>query len=1476
MSALFPEAILPAGIPQIVMSELSKIARFFGDQPPDANKEEEAKVWREKAWERAIRFEMDEFIFEHGIAPENHPAQRYLTELARRLPGREDIEPHVILAAHWPEANAAAFPDGTIFISPKQLPDAEIEEALLGVLAHDNVHAYRQHGLKTSSKIDDLESRETREKIRGTFEITSMARGQEYEADLRGAIADLEKMGVNPLGYKLYLEKAYAKDKKYGYMDVAHGPTMDRALNVATVFHGVDLASLAADFHSIPSEVLQALKEPLKAEFRSLVFRPADFATLTDVRETLRADRREIVKTLPADKLSLAIHYLKAHVGRHFGQNSRDPEDEEALAVLEKRFENEILPAGVPEAERHTMAILVLEFFAGMAQSEAGAPAAKFREHLLGTIAPTLTTLEDWDRLRSTLTEHLPEIQAPYATRSITRMADAILLLVEREKIFWDERSGMSRPAELKKFLDDWSGTLATLNERFGLNSQRPEEIRRSMAREILEKIRNNEKVYESLKDILREAPYEEERLEKFYEHGSALANLPLLQAENAIRKILPRLKSLAAGSNLREIGMCMDAFYVGFISNEFSYQESGEELFHPEYYSAITFINLLKGTPAFAELPPFEQKLVIFSIASGFGLRAAGYRLAGEAVAGEGRNITGIGRDLPTSHISVLERLSKNCFRLTDPDPLFEALPEGGTEALQLMYNLLLRPEASEDYFGIRLPRQPGSVRLLVADAANQVFRGKDLPAILAELNLLKEKGIPVADLLAELPSENGIIVLAITQAIEGGAISGVSLKDLLTASEWIPDPFLRGAFQRFAKESHWPSLSFEEKLDLILPIGETKGIRSSYAQESFLEEDMRTRDQFRDVRSRIESTVNDIVTEGSVSGGIMAILSSLDFKFRDVNRFLHGLLSSAAGDRELKEFLYKNTDLSLSSIEELDSDPNQRTKLQLRLANEALLSLYTLDPMGRQILLRNLLASEHGALPSLDKRRAFFTMLFKDWIVPERGQERINETLKEIQAVLADIPEWELLYFAFQSVLADRIAVPPDASHEISWSDIYDVQQDLEDISPKKAKEVLGEYSWRAIPESAEIKPWKHVTGYKNFSTERLRTALQKKGSLEVLAEKTMTPLEFAKETACKIGMLGVRFMQLLPQFVDMPEEQLRELYDVFDAVKGQSKVAALFLMEREWPGMWEEIAEVGDRIGGGSAVTVYDVVLRDGTEEVLKVRNPNVEYHMREALRLVRQALDALAERHGGGYIAARGALDDIEEWILRDINFNDFLVKDPLFRAANDGYRPENFSYAIKVPASKGPASKFFSREEKVRGDTLTKWEKLVADGHNMKEVVSLVIRNYVEQISVGRVHSDVHIGNFMVTPGKDVAILDRNFPLELTAAEQDLILSFLSPFSGGDERTAALLDYLAPEANAGLRETARPVVEAAVAALGERQWSRAYAAIAELKRAGVKVPLTFTLLLKNFKSLELMAHKAGFEGVVEGFAYEPGS
>jgi predicted unusual protein kinase regulating ubiquinone biosynthesis (AarF/ABC1/UbiB family) len=197
------------------------------------------------------------------------------------------------------------------------------------------------------------------------------------------------------------------------------------------------------------------------------------------------------------------------------------------------------------------------------------------------------------------------------------------------------------------------------------------------------------------------------------------------------------------------------------------------------------------------------------------------------------------------------------------------------------------------------------------------------------------------------------------------------------------------------------------------------------------------------------------------------------------------------------------------------------------------------------------------------------------------------------------------------------------------------------------------------------------------------------------------------------------------------------------------------------------------------------------------------------------------------------------------------------------------------------------------EEFVHGKTLVRPEEL--EGHDLKQVVSLIVKHHVRQImqpikvavgeqepTISIVHSDVHPGNFMVGTdtgdGKFVAVIDRNNYLELDAADRALVVSLVAAGSA-TAQIEQFITYLE-------KQQASPVdpahMEALKSALSESMSDETPISerVMKIKKAAAQrgwyVPLKLTLLIKNMNGLEALCRNAGLTGgIQEALMYSPG-
>ena len=138
-------------------------------------------------------------------------------------------------------------------------------------------------------------------------------------------------------------------------------------------------------------------------------------------------------------------------------------------------------------------------------------------------------------------------------------------------------------------------------------------------------------------------------------------------------------------------------------------------------------------------------------------------------------------------------------------------------------------------------------------------------------------------------------------------------------------------------------------------------------------------------------------------------------------------------------------------------------------------------------------------------------------------------------------------------------------------------------------------------------------------------------------------------------------------------------------------------------------------------------------------------------------------------------------------------------------------------------------------------------------------------------------SDIHPGNFRVTPGKEVALLDRTFKLILSEQEVRLFTAFLNPLTPADRLAPDFVEYLVRDQTDEVKNKGDEWgsnVERLVLGIRQQNWEETRKALVDLKRIGVKIPLKFTLLMRNLDSFQGMAEKAGLKYLVSAYVYVP--
>ncbi len=576
------------------------------------------------------------------------------------------------------------------------------------------------------------------------------------------------------------------------------------------------------------------------------------------------------------------------------------------------------------------------------------------------------------------------------------------------------------------------------------------------------------------------------------------------------------------------------------------------------------------------------------------------------------------------------------------------------------------------------------------------------------------------------------------------------------------------------------------------------------------------------------------------------------------------------------------------MSKPEEDESDMLDYTLI--RSAVQEIDELYTLDVVHRYAILRLLLADPSKGILTQKKYKERIGDEILDNLV-EASTAADNRTLAILRKMLAsyvNTAPMHMTYFTLMPVLLENLFRPPavlvdaesvmfDAELEgfcadrrpdwnseqqeafktdfrkrfISSREGYEFRDSVwkEHMQKLKSDYQLSEF---------DVKSLANITGVFKFRTF----------SPDVVSEqhiRKMSVIEFLKECAKNLGSPGVRFLQLLGQFADIPQEYASEFHTVYDNLRGQSKITAYNTIVREYPRFRTEFSRLEKAIGGGSLNTVYLAETVKGEKMVVKVLNPNVQELNKTAFSVLEQILQTLAGEDSA-YALGAEILQDIRQWIENDISY---LVdgSEELFRCANNGFSGTG-GYRIKVPRLYFH-SKRVKIEEYIEGTNLTQLLREKPAG--LKEIVSTICRNYVHQLGLGIVHSDVHPGNFRITSSREIAILDRNYYLEFAPEETSSIAGLVGCAMAKDCKGFAgqlgrLLKY----------DSAEKAVQERIEYLFSRQASLADKMVDLVRRMrreyNVAVPTKLTLLVRNIHALNTFSQAAGFSGVEEALEY----
>lgn len=1406
-----------------------------------------------------------EHFFKYGRLPESHPAQVYLDTLSKKL--QESYQGKnfkIYLLPDYPSENAMAFPSGTILISTKIFASITSVDALVGLIGHEFTHVAREHVIKS---MDNLNG--------NILSDLSQKRHAELEADMLGTFDFMEVTGYNPLGMKQFFTSLAEKEKKPG---LTHGSSSGRALNIETIFHLKDVKTINKPIEPLPEEFVEALQDPTgKYSYTEL---RRNFSYLLTIKnkplflEKKKSQQLLLESLSSVDDLMCGIKSVPEYIEK------KNPL--EKIAVLFAPF--------FPQTSAGKFALrMCMDFF------------------LMKTEEPENDELQTCAEL----------LDAAHCIDAACMNLPVEFQLGSYKYILYSLHHKIAKIAassdEKKQIVHAWGNALHALNERFGSEKMNVEDIVNAMEKYSTDSLELEENDDDSVseKAKVNTALYKEaynrfkctcdtittEEIEGYVQRYILLNKQKLNKCTK--EQLLLVLSGISEGLQVidhakfgnghffkqryevhdeRKMLLFLrifEEFYSRF--QVLSSQSEGDILLqkvavyvrHEHHIEELLENGIgrfwgytqdqIKKNLKEEEESPYEQQIVSFEQFSKVDYSALCHR------------VLQVNRTLDV-HLATLEKKEGEIF-------------------LKQLYKLIVDKEFYNKEIGIVIPDYAEKGIEVRENFFMQPFieyliaKKYSLQEILVFLDEMVKEDIKIDRFLERKRKMMApIINEKVLDFLRSKELPEASIEELTRVTSWIDAPYLRSGVQEYIKKIKWPTLSYEEKLELI-SMDKKNGLRGKgETATEVIEKDMVTREQYHMTLERFRTTNEHVGREGSEHMGIAIFFNHTKLFSNQANNFIEALLSSTEDPIKLYEFCYH----MVTEVRDMVHGEISEKEFHERLlsAEEMMNALYSMGDIEKRFLLRKLLVEREGIFMVPEKKEQFLNFIFTQWLVPSEDEKELYDLLIQIKDILIKHEDWETLYLAFEQILTKKMAIPPFPDKNVRWDLVYDVERDFydayfstcENLSFKEWSLLLKNTIEKVVPkqvtENMKANIWGNLDEINLYNHGKILEFLREKGMAESASSAHITPISFIKDVASRMGAFGTRFLQLLPLFVDLPEKYREGFKDVYDSMKGQSKLNAMYLMEREDKNFWDTISTVDESIGGGSIITAYKIKQKDGDDGVIKIVNPNIVYHIDKMRAFTQGIVDELAKNDPRpSYEIASALIDDIREWLVKESDLSSFHELDHRYSEKHEGYHLKNSSYSIYIPGVFGPENKYFTMENFVEGDNLTRWEKLTEDGHDMKEIIALLVSQTIRELQDGIVHSDIHPGNFRVTPDHKLAVLDRTFKLQLTPVETDLMGVLFQPFVSNERKVQLLTDYfLSHSTREGIEEEVAGIVTDVLSAISEQQWNYLSTALMKLKHAGVALPLNFTLLVKNFLGLEKMVEKAGFKNILEAYFY----
>ncbi len=694
-----------------------------------------------------------------------------------------------------------------------------------------------------------------------------------------------------------------------------------------------------------------------------------------------------------------------------------------------------------------------------------------------------------------------------------------------------------------------------------------------------------------------------------------------------------------------------------------------------------------------------------------------------------------------------------------------------------------------------------------------------------------------------------------------------------------------------------------------------------------------------------------------GEAEKVLLADVAQILFRLIPQNRrleFFKHLISTNATDEGLKKFMAEqwmrvilNRGLDVGNIHELtmfayfgEKDRNaekfnrgiqetSRGLLAIRKARipffeEFYTSLYRLDFIIVYLLLRSLTLEGNDAIFKSKEAKENLVDFFIEHYIRYNKSEASQRFIRHLKETLCqDLNPEDLFYFLGPTLtqMSFQLPLTPYGTEPLIdallGKHLEGLKKDYPEIGDEKKfpetqkllRARIKTFATGVVPGITGTSPGKvevrfpEQASYANWESVALERLSDLVGQRQVFSQQ-VTPVELAVEVAKNVGALAVRLLQLSGMYFNLSPEDRLYLSQVYDAVKGQTKLQAYNTLKREAElnpklrPLFEGILEIGEMVGGGSNVTVYDVRDKKG-RWAIGVKNPNADYRSGELLKFANEIISGLLRRDPGNkaYGLLRLLLDDAYHWMLDELNDPEYIQKNQAFHEQNDHrskkksrFKPiNNVGKKVFIPSIEDTGTDWVRWEEFIEGVSLNQLLEEVRKGQTdgslspakleeARKAVALITQNFLYQLfETGLVHSDIHPGQFIQMKENREAILDRKNLLEFGEEERRLLVQIIknSYFSNRESVFDSITDHFLDKKqkknkkfmthlnNFVFHETSFEEPEQSLVTI-----------LSRLKEEGIPVPLKWILLMKNFVALNRLNRDVGFDNFLYGLVYSP--